>query len=368
MLDKSVYMNRTERVCELLREKGVDYLFLTPSPSFLYITGLNSEMKERLIALLLDSNGEARIIAPSFEVSSHSKHTWIKEFLPWAEDENPYSIIADMVESKSQSFMFDNNLPLGVYWSLKEVIGGFKDTSSITEFLNSMRVQKTQEEIDCMKKAGKIIERAVMNAFSNVKLGMTELDVSQLVNSAVIKEGAQPSFALVQFGENTALPHASPGNRVLEKGDFILMDCGCAVDGYNTDMTRVGVVGPPTEEQECVHSIVLKAQETAIEKIQPGISCGKVDGIARRVIEEAGYGEYFTHRLGHGIGIEVHEEPYVVRGNSMELQSGMCHSVEPGIYLEGKFGIRIEDLICVRENKAELLTYAPKDLIIVEPS
>ena len=368
MLEKSVYINRTERVYELLREKGVDYLFLTPSPNFLYLTGLNTELRERLIALLLDSTGEARIIAPSFEISSHSDHTWISEFLPWAEDENPFSILKNTIGHDSYAFMFDDNLPLGVYWSLRDALGGFKDESSITEYLNLMRIQKSQEELECMKKAGKIIEHAVMHAFKTANLGMTELELSQVVNSVITKEGAQTSFTIVQFGENSALPHAGPGNRALEKGDIILMDCGCAVDGYNTDMTRVGVVGSPTEEQECVYSIVLQAQETAIEKINPGISCGKVDGIARRVIEEAGYGGYFTHRLGHGIGIEVHEEPYVVRGNSKLLQTGMCHSVEPGIYLEGKFGIRIEDLVCVRETGAELLTYAPKDFKIIDLS
>ena len=365
MLDESVYVNRTERVCEFLREKKADYLFLTPSPNFLYLTGLNTKLTERLLALVLDSKGDAQIIAPSFEVSSHSEHTWVKEFLPWAEDEDPYSIAANAVGSGDVAFMFDNSLPLGVYWSLQEALGKFKATSSISSVLTSMRIQKTQEEIECMKKAGKIIERAVMNAFSYAKIGMTELELSQVVNLGITKEGAQPSFGIVQVGENSALPHASPGNRDLEKGDLVLMDCGCSVEGYNTDMTRVGVIGSPTEEQECVYSIVLKAQETALEKIQPGISCGKLDGIARRVIEEAGYGEQFTHRLGHGIGLEVHEEPYVVRGNSLELQSGMCHSVEPGIYLEGKFGVRIEDLICVRESNAEVITYAPKDLIII---
>jgi Xaa-Pro dipeptidase len=370
MLDESLYSNRIKRVCEIMRDNDVDYLFLTPSPNFLYLTGLHAELRERLIALILNYKGDARIIAPSFEVSSHSKHTWIQEFIPWAEDENPIETLVNAIETKKDGlhFMFDYNLPLGIYWSLQKALGNFRETSSIASQLNAMRIVKSQEEIDCIKKAGKIIEKAVMKAFHEAKIGMTELELSQIVNSVITKEGSQPSFAIVQFGENSALPHASPGNRTLENGDFILMDCGCAVEGYNTDMTRVGVMGSPIEEQESVYSIVLQAQETAIENIQPGLSCGKVDGIARRIIEEAGYGEYFTHRLGHGIGIEVHEEPYVVRGNAMQLQSGMCHSIEPGIYLEGKFGIRIEDLVCVTDTGAEVLTYAPKDLIIIDSS
>jgi Xaa-Pro dipeptidase len=370
MLDESIYSNRTERVCEFMRDKSADFLFVTPSPNFFYLTGLNVEMHERLVALILDSKGEAQIIAPSFEISNYSKHTWIQRLTPWAEDENPFTILVDMLGTKNDdfSFMFDDSLPLGIYWTLQNTVGGFKASSSITPLLNNMRLIKIQEELDSMKIAGQIIEKAVMEAFHTAELGMSEIELSQVVKSEITKKGAQPTFTIVQFGENSALPHGGPGNRTLENGDFILMDCGCAVDGYNTDMTRVGIKGTPTEEQECVYSIVLKAQESAINKIQPGINCGKIDGIARRVIEEAGYGKYFTHRLGHGIGIEVHEEPYVVRGNSMQLQSGMCHSVEPGIYLEGKFGVRIEDLVCVTDAGAELLTYAPKDLIILDKS
>jgi Xaa-Pro dipeptidase len=327
-------------------------------------------MRERLTALLLSSNGKAQIIAPSFEVTSYSKNTWIREFIPWAEDENPFTVLVNRIDTKNNGlyFMFDDSLPLGIFWALQEALGSFRETSAITFQLNAMRILKTKEEIECMKKAGQIINKAVMQAFREAKIGLTELELSQIVNFFITKEGAQPSFAIVQFGENSALPHTNPGNRKLRVGDVMLMDCGCAVEGYNTDMTRVGIMGEPTEEQERVYSIVLQAQETAIAKIQSGMACGKVDGIARHIIEEAGYGEHFTHRLGHGVGIEVHEEPYIVRGNSKELRSGMCHSIEPGIYLEGKFGVRIEDLVCITDSGAELLTFAPKELITVQPS
>ncbi|MBE0525298.1 MAG: M24 family metallopeptidase, partial [Candidatus Thorarchaeota archaeon] len=146
----------------------------------------------------------------------------------------------------------------------------------------------------------------------------------------------------------------------------VLMDCGCTLDGYNTDMTRVGVAGKPTDEVEIVHSIVLKAEETAIAKISLGMNCGTADGISRRIIEDEGYGDFFTHRLGHGIGLEVHEPPYLVRGSTQILGEGMCHSIEPGIYLEDKFGIRIEDLACIHEDGPEMLTFSPRNLIIMD--
>jgi Xaa-Pro aminopeptidase len=229
-----------------------------------------------------------------------------------------------------------------------------------------MRIIKSDKEIELMKKAGHIINDAVLKAFEEARIGMTELEVQQIVHKEIRRQGATPTFAAIQFGENSAIPHAAAGHRELKKGDVVLMDCGCTLDGYNTDMTRVGVAGAPTEELKRVYSTVLNAVETAVLKIAPGMACGTADGLARRVIDEAGYGEYFTHRLGHGIGLEVHEPPYVVRGSSQKLQAGMCHSIEPGIYLEGKFGIRIEDLVCIRENGPELLTFMPRDLVQID--
>ena len=225
-----------------------------------------------------------------------------------------------------------------------------------------LRLRKSVEEIDLMKEAGRVIDAAMMKAFGEARVGISEVEVKQIVQNEIVRLGAQPTFAAVQFGENSAMPHHDSGNRLLKKNDLVLMDCGCSVEGYNTDQTRVGVVGDPSEEMERVYATVLKAEEAALEKIRSGMSCGTADGIARRIIEDAGYGEQFTHRLGHGIGLEVHEPPYIVRGNPQELLPGMCHSVEPGVYLEGNFGIRIEDLVCITEGGVDILTFSPKDL------
>lgn len=351
-----------------LEESSADFALLTPAPNFQYLAGYDYHMRERLVALLVRRGTDPIMITPSFEESDHKSHTWIKDFSVWAEDENPYTMIADILDSsgKGYSVMFDNSLPLGIYWNLEKALGSFSKAQSITPAIDRMRISKSKSELDLMKKAGHIIDDAVMNAFSKAQLGMSELDVKQIVQSEIVRQGALPTFAAVQFGENSALPHADSGSRVLKKGDVVLMDCGCSIDGYNTDMTRVGVAGEPTEEIERVYSIVLKAEETAIEKISPGMNCGAADGIARRVIEDEGYGDYFTHRLGHGIGLEVHEPPYLVRGSPEKLGEGMCHSIEPGIYIEGKFGIRIEDLACVREDGLEILTFSPKELIMID--
>jgi len=368
MLDETVYRNRIKQLQKHLESASVDFAFLTPTTNFQYLAGFKYNMRERLIALIVHKDAEPQIVAPAFEVSDHSSHTWIKDFVPWADDEDPYALIASIVGKKStgHSILLDDNTPLGVYWALETAMGGFAKTTSLSPIINAMRITKSEKEIELMKKAGHIIGDAVLKAFEEAAIGMTELEIQQIVHKEILRQGAIPTFAAVQFGENSAIPHAIAGNRSLKMGDVVLMDCGCELEGYNTDMTRVGVVGTPTEEIKHVFSIVLHALDAAVETIAPGMACGAADGLARRVIDDAGYGEYFTHRLGHGIGLEVHEPPYVVRGSSQELQPGMCHSVEPGIYREGKFGIRIEDLVCIRETRSELLTFMPRDLIQID--
>jgi Xaa-Pro dipeptidase len=362
LLDESVYKKRIDNVQKHIETSNADFAFLIPSPSFQYLAGFYYQMRERLLALVIRTDEEPTIVSPAFEIFKHSSHTWIKDILPWAEDENPYSKVAELVGT-NKVVLLDDSIPLGVYWSLEKALGGFKDSASVTPIIDEMRISKTEIEIDLMKKAGHIIDDAVSKAFAEAQLGMTEVDVKQIVQSEIRRQGATPTFAAVQFGENSALPHSEAGTRGLRKRDVILMDCGCSLEGYNTDMTRVGVVGEPTEEVRQVHSTVLVALETAMEKISTGMACGAGDGVARRVIDDAGYGEYFTHRLGHGIGLEVHEPPYIVRGSSEILQTGMCHTIEPGIYLEGKFGVRIEDTVCIREDGPEPLTYTSRNLI-----
>ncbi len=368
MLGEDVYRTRLEQVRSFMEETDADIVLLTPSPNFQYLTGIETEMRERLVALLITKDGEAKLVSPSFEVPHYAHQTWIKDFIPWEEDEDPYAQTANCLPSKDSGLnvLVDDALPIGVFWSFEKAFGGVRQSMSLTPKLDAMRLLKSEEEIELMRKAGRIIDQAVSTAFQKAELGMTEIELRQIVHNVITKEGATPTFAAIQFGENSALPHAGPSQRELRKSDIVLMDCGCSLEGYNTDMTRVGVAGDSTEEQEKVYSIVLQSEEAAIERLEPGFACGAADGVARRVIDEAGYGEYFTHRLGHGIGMEVHEPPYLVRGNSLELQVGMTHSVEPGIYLEGLFGIRIEDLVCIRQDGAEVITYTPKDLYRID--
>ncbi|MHA2214068.1 MAG: M24 family metallopeptidase, partial [Candidatus Thorarchaeota archaeon] len=337
MLDEKHYKSRMDGLREFLLDKDADFALVTPSPSFQYLTGAEAEMTERLLALVITSDSDPMIVAPAFEVGNISEQTWIKGFLPWEEDEDPYAVLSGWVGRRDEGYtaVFDDALPVGIYWRAEKALGGYRDSLSLTNVVNQMRLVKSEDELGLMRKAGRVIADAVTKAYETAEIGMTELELSRVVHNEVVRQGAKPTFTAVQFGENSSLPHARPGKRQLCKGDLVLLDCGCTIEGYNTDMTRVGVVGEPSDDQEHVYKIVLEAQRTALDRIQTGLACGKADGIARRIIEESGYAENFTHRLGHGIGIEVHEPPYLVRGNSLELQAGMTHSVEPGIYLEG---------------------------------
>ncbi len=368
MLTESIYQRRLYEIRQVLQSIGADFAVLTPSPGYQYLTGSTYQMQERLVALIITPDDEPAIIAPSFEVSDHENTTWIKHFIPWAEDEDPYRMLATHLRERKDGYfaLFDTKMPVGVYWSIERAVGGFKKVEPLSPYMDNMRLVKSKDEISLMKQAGHIIDDAVTKAFMSAHVGITELEIVQVIHSEIARLGGSQTFAIVQFGEKTALPHAESGSEKLRSGDIVLMDCGCSVGGYNTDMTRVGVVGGANEEQEKVYSIVLRALESATDRIKPGMTCGTADGVARRIIEEAGYGDNFTHRLGHGIGLEVHEPPYIVRGNAMQLEAGMTHSIEPGIYTEGKFGIRIEDLVAITQDGLDVLTFMPRDLFVIE--
>jgi Xaa-Pro dipeptidase len=367
MLNVSIYQRRLYEIRQVLQSIGADFAVLTPSPGYQYLTGSAYQMQERLVALIITPDDEPSIIAPAFEVSDHENTTWIKHFIPWAEDEDPYKILASHFgEKRDSSFaLFDAKMPVGVYWSIEKAVGGFRKVESLSPYMDSMRLVKSSEEIMFMKQAGHIIDEAVTKAFASAYVGVTESELVQVVRTEIARLGGSQTFATVQFGEKSALPHAESGSEKLRSGDIVLMDCGCSAAGYNTDMTRAGVVGEASAEQEKVYSTVLLALESAVDMIKPGMTCGTADGVARRIIEEAGYGDYFTHRLGHGIGLEVHEPPFIVRGNAMQLKPGMTHSIEPGIYMEGKFGIRIEDLAAVSQEGLDILTFTPRDLFVI---
>ncbi len=369
MIGEEVYRDRVDSVREFLSENRASLAVITPaSPDFLYMTGIHYEMRERLVALVLSCDEDPFIIAPSFEVSNLRGLTWIKDFVAWDEEQDPYQILAQNIRSavKGDVVAFDESTPVGIFWSISRALGGLRDSISITPLFRDLRIRKSDVEIDMIRRASRIIDTAIAEGFRHITDGVTELEIRQIIQNEIIRQGAQPTFGAILFGARSALPHADTSQTRLKKNEVVLFDCGCAVAGYNTDITRVGIYGTPSERMQKVYSIVRRAEERAIEEIVPGLTCEAADSIARDIIRTEGYGDHFTHRLGHGIGLEVHEPPYLVRGNKMRLDVGMTHSVEPGIYIEGAFGMRVEDLVCIQEDGCEVLTQAPRELYVVD--
>lgn len=256
--------------------------------------------------------------------------------------------------------------------NLKKYSKTFPQCSFLAEgeldtFICEQRAIKRDEEIKKIKKAQKITGEAYFHILNFIKTGVSEQDLALEIELFMRKNGAQNTAfdLIVVSGENSALPHGVPGGRTLKPGDFITMDTGAVVDGYRCDMTRTVALGEVSEEQKNVYDIVLNAQCAALEKIRRGVTCGEIDAAARNIIKSAGYGEFFGHGTGHGVGLEVHEYPLVSPGNSCILSSGMIVTVEPGIYIPGKFGVRIEDMAKVTDYGYENLSKVPKSLTIL---
>jgi len=226
--------------------------------------------------------------------------------------------------------------------------------SLASPLMRRMRMRKSPEELEALSKAAAIADTAFEELSQMRIIGMTELEVARSLEAVMLREGAEGAAfeTLVASGPNSALPHHRAGQRRIKPGDVVILDFGCRVDGYCSDITRTLVCGKPSALVQDLHEIVLSAQERAVDVIRPGIAAQEVDRAARQVISEAGYADRFTHRTGHGIGLDVHEEPYIVEGNTLTLEEGMTFSVEPGIYLPGKFGVRVEDIVVVTESGA----------------
>jgi Xaa-Pro dipeptidase len=233
--------------------------------------------------------------------------------------------------------------------------------------MNPLRIKKTPEEIALMTRSAEIADTAFTETIRECKEGMTEHQVTAKIVNELRRLGADsvPSEPIAGSGPNAALPHYRSGDRKLQSGDLMVLDYGCLYRGYNSDITRTMAVGSCDGERKKVYSVVRSAQENAYQAALEGVEAQNVDRVARGIIETAGYGQFFVHRTGHGIGLEIHEEPYIVAGNSMKLEEGMTFSVEPGIYVPGRYGVRIEDIVVIQAGKARRLNKCTRELITI---
>jgi Xaa-Pro dipeptidase len=367
---------RQERARQLMAEQGLDAIVIADGTSLRYFTGVHWWGSERLFAAVLPAHGAPFYVCPAFEegrareqIVTDSEST-SADVRPWHEDEDPYQLLATGLK--------DRGIATGVIGLEENVRFVFSNgiataaphirIAPATPVTAGCRMIKSPHELALMRLASEVTLASYEAAYRAIQLGMTQQDVSDLTRVAHQRLGFEGAADLVLIGEYSAFPHGSVTPQKIREGTIVLLDGGCTVEGYQSDLTRTFVLGKPTTKMSTVFSTVRRAQSAALAAARPGASCGSVDAAARAVISEAGYGpdyRFFTHRLGHGIGMDGHEWPYLVRGNSTALRAGMTTSNEPGIYIRGEFGVRLEDDMVVTELGAELLT--PQSLSLEDP-
>ncbi len=356
---------RIEKARRLMREQGIDALMLTGGTSMVYFTGIQWGNSERLLAAFIPATGRPFLVTPKFEEERAMEQVALgpmqgtADVYPWEEHEDPYAVIATALRARGLTtatiaceetvrFQFTygvTNLP-----AVKVVDG--------TPVTAGCRMVKDAHELALMRHASAVTLKAYEAAWKSLREGMTQDEFGRLVSQAHSRLGYSGS-AGVQVGKFSALPHGSATPQVIREGSILLIDGGCKVEGYSSDISRTFVLGRPTQKMKDVFEIEFRAQTAALRAARPGLPCEAVDAAARKVIVDAGYGpdyKYFSHRVGHGMGMDGHEWPYLVRGNTRLLEPGMVFSDEPGIYIPGEFGIRLEDDMVITETGAELFT------------
>jgi Xaa-Pro dipeptidase len=342
---REIYLRRLDQVRQRLRSIPADGLYATPSSNLFYLTGIDFHRSERLTALLLFPDADPVVICPAFEERRLRGMSAVERVVTWEETEDPFAKAAKLFPAASGTLAVEPSTAFDDVERLVTARSGWGARSAAGLF-GALRMVKSADELALMRHAITVALPRFQRAFASLEPGKTESEISTFFGGENV----------VQFGPSSALPHGASGPSRLQRDQAVLIDAWDRPDGYYYDITRSTWFGKPTDEYRSIWSVVLEAQSAAIDRAAPGVPCFEVDAAARRVIEKAGYGEYFTHRLGHGLGIDVHEPPYMVGHDRTVLEPGMTFTSEPGIYLPGRFGVRIEDDIVVTEKGAESLS------------
>lgn len=359
--------DRLARARQATAAAGIDALLVTPGADLRYLTGYDAMPLERLTCLVLPAEGEPTLVVPRLErpAAEASGAGALLEIRDWPETEDPVEIVAGMLPGARRVALNDR------MWAEKvlrfraampdaeQVLGG--------PVLGALRVRKSPDEVTALREAAAAIDRVHARMGEWLRPGRTEREVGADIANAIVAEGhARADFVIVASGPNGASPHHEMGDRVIETGDAVVVDIGGTTEaGYCSDETRTYAVGEPPAEFAEAYDALLRAQVAACEHARPGVSAESVDAMARDVLTAFGLGEYFVHRIGHGIGLETHEPPYLVAGNTEVLEPGMAFSIEPGFYLPGRYGARIEDIVVTTEDGAERLNRRPRELAVL---
>lgn len=364
-----MYKQRLDNLYSLLEQDHLDGAAFNPGATFTWLTGLHYGMDERPKVLLLGKGRQPVLILPEFEAGKLKDNTLdIKPFTYGEDPEEWPEVFKQACEDAGLANKKFAVEPLVLRVRELRLLEGASPSAefiSASAKMETLRMQKDEDEIAKMRKAAKIAEESFLAMLANTRIGMTEKEVAAELVSQLLKNGSDPDFPfmpIVAGGPNAANPHANPGERKLSEGDLVVVDWGARYEGYCSDITRTIAVGKITTEMENAVKVVIEANRAGKAAAKSGTVASSVDDAARQIIDQAGLGQYFTHRTGHGLGMQVHEPPYMTGQNRMILKSGMTFTVEPGVYLFGKYGIRIEDDVVVREDGGESITSLPREL------
>lgn len=357
------YSQRIKRFQNFMSDRGVDAALLTAGSDLPYFSGYTAMPLERITALVVPSEGSPALFVPRLEAPRVKPGDF--EIIPWDETDEPIGMIGQRLNGAQKiavgdttwsAFLleFQSHLP-AAEWTLA------------SDLTRELRMRKEPEELAHLRAAAEATDRVIARIPDEVRFaGRSELEVAKDFTRLTVEEGHDMAmFTIIASGPNSASPHHETGNRLIQEGDMVVCDFGGTVSGYHSDVTRTFVVGEPTVRQREIHDVVRASNQAGRDTIAPGVACSEVDRVARAVIEDAGYGEYFIHRTGHGIGLDGHEHPYIVAGNDQQLEEGMTFSIEPGIYIPGEFGVRIEDIVACDGVGIDDLNKAPRALTVV---
>jgi Xaa-Pro aminopeptidase len=363
-----VYAQRLKSAVAATAQAGLDGLIITPGYDLRYLVGSRAQTFERLTALVLPVDGESTVVVPRMELASLRESAVTELGLSvrdWVDGDDPYRLVADSLGGGAPATAVTDSMPALHLLPLADVLGVVPVLA--TDVLRRLRMIKDAAEIDALRAAGAAIDRVHARVPEFLRPGRTEADVAADIAEAIVAEGhSEVAFIIVGSGPNGADPHHECSDRELRRGDIVVVDIGGPYEpGYNSDSTRTYSLGAPNPDVAQRYSVLQRAQSSAVSAVRPGVTAEQVDAVARGVLAEEGLAEVFVHRTGHGIGLSVHEEPYIVAGNDIPLEVGMAFSVEPGIYFPGQWGARIEDILVVTDNGAISVNNRPHDLIVV---
>lgn len=357
----NLYQQRIARLQQAMQEAGLSAAVFAPTDNMRYLTGWAEPGHERLIALFVPAQGDPAFVLTSLNVEQ-ARHNpaGIADVRAWYDATGWQETVRQLLAEWGIEgvIAIDDEMQSVHLLGLQQISAQARFTAA-GDLMASLRQVKTEEELDALARSAAITDAVYAECLPLLREGMTERELQESVALAYKKRATVPAFAIVCFGPNSALPHHHTGDARLKRGDIVILDIGCVVDGYYSDITRTLAFGEAEAEAKRVYELVYQAHRAAFDAVRPGQTCEAVDRAARAVIEAAGYGPQFIHRTGHGIGLSGHEPPSIVEGNATPLQKMMCFSVEPGIYLPGRFGIRIENIVTVTETGARYLNADP---------